>query len=106
MKRLQIVIGGILGLLLILTIVQSVVPKNYVPETPEEIEPCIGEPIFVDFDYTGGVNEPWSCQEQCTDDQPRYLFYTNSKATQCETPPGCNDYGEDRGIQCEPQLAS
>lgn len=106
MKRLQTAVVSILGILLILTIVQSVVPKQYVPEEPEEMEPCVGQPIFVDFEYNGMVNEPWSCEEQCNDHQPRYILYSNNRATQCETPPGCNDYGEDRGVTCEPQIAS
>lgn len=89
------------GVMLLIVVVQSVHPFSYVQPTPPVKEvPCIGDPIPVDFSYTGSVNDPWTCQVQCSDDKPRYVLYTNGKGTQCETPPGCNDYGEDHGITC------
>ncbi len=60
----------------------------------------------MDFPFIGTVNQPWSCQEQCNDDKPRYLLYSNGKATQCETPPGCNDTGEDSNVTCKPPVVS
>lgn len=102
MSTLERVIGGTLAVLLLVVAVQSIVPKTYVPrpKTPVVEVPCKGTPIKVDFAYTGTVNDPWTCQPQCSDDKPRYILYSNRKATQCETPPGCNDTGEDNGVTC------
>lgn len=108
MQRLQQTVIGILGLLLIIVIYKSVVPRAYVPEPEEPVieVACIGQPIRIDQPYVGTVVDPWTCQIQCNDDQPRYILYSNGKATQCETPPGCNDFGEDRGVTCVPLGAS
>jgi hypothetical protein len=102
MHTLERVIGGTLAVLLLVVAVQSVVPRTYVPREKEPVveTACKGTPIKVDFAYTGGVNDPWTCKVQCDDDQPRYILYSNGKATQCETPPGCNDTGEDSGVTC------
>jgi len=102
MHTLERVIGGTLIVLLLVVAVQSVVPKTYVPRDKEPVVevPCKGAPIKVDFAYTGTVNDPWTCQPQCQDDKARYVLYSNGKATQCETPPGCNDTGEDSGVTC------
>lgn len=108
MKSLHQAVLVVLGLILGIVVVESVIPRRYVPR-PEDIEPeveCIGQPIAVDFPYMGTIAEPWSCQEQCNDDAPRYILYSNGRATQCETPPGCNDYGEDRGMTCVPPGAA
>jgi hypothetical protein len=51
------------------------------------------------------VNSPYECKIQCDDDEPRYILYKNGKAAQCETPPGCLDYGEDHRITCAPPVA-
>ena len=72
------------------------------PSPPEEA--CTGEPITVTYAYSGTVAEPHACAPQCTDGKPRYILYVNGKATQCETPPGCNDWGEDHGITCTPSV--
>jgi len=103
-QRFQQIVIGILGLLLVIVILQSVVPQEYVstPQEPVQLGSCLGDPIEVDYAYTGTVADPWTCQVQCEDDVPRYILYTNGRATQCETPPGCNDYGEDHGITCQP----
>jgi hypothetical protein len=97
----------VLGLILVFVAAQAIVPKAYTPQPREITEEgqCIGEPIEVDFAYNGGVNEPWTCQVQCDDDEPRYILYSNGMATQCETPPGCNDTGEDTGVTCTPPAA-
>lgn len=95
---------GILGVLALIVIVQSLMPREYVsqPREPVVEKPCTGQAIQVAFPYTGSINDPWTCKEQCDDNKPRYILYSNGKATQCETPPGCNDIGEDRGITCTP----
>lgn len=102
MHSLERIIFSTLGVLLVIVAVQAVVPVTYVPRPkPPVVEvPCKGTPIKVDFAYTGGVNDPWTCKPQCDDDKPRYILYSNGKATQCETPPGCNDTGEDNGVTC------
>lgn len=99
----QRVIIGVLTVLLLVVAAETLIPRAYKPEPEEQIvqEPCEGEAIIVDFAYTGAINDPWTCQVQCQDDRPRYILYTNGKATQCETPPGCNDIGEDTGVTCE-----
>lgn len=83
----------------------AIIPPKPTPKALMQEVLCTGTPIFVNEPYLGGPIDPHSCLPQCDDDQPRYLIYTNGKATQCETPPGCNDYGEDRGITCKaPQM--
>lgn len=108
MDRQQQIVVSVLGLILVIVASQAILPERYVPEAQEEVaaEPCIGKPIPVDFPYMGNVAEPWSCKPQCEDGQPRFILYSNGKATQCETPPGCNDFGEDRGVTCEPPPVS
>lgn len=74
--------------------------------TPGDIavegDPCVGEPIVVDYVYDYRMLEPHVCKIQCSDTKQRYIQYTNGIATQCETPPGCNDWGEDRRVTCVP----
>ncbi|HLD63496.1 MAG TPA: hypothetical protein VI913_01225 [Candidatus Peribacteraceae bacterium] len=72
--------------------------------TPEQ--PCRGEPIFVEYDFEGGFLEPHACAIQCEDQQERFIYYRNGKATQCEKLPGCRDIGEDREITCTPPAMS
>jgi|GEM_PF-693868 len=71
-------------------------------QPPEPIQACIGEPIIVDYEYGGSMMDPWECEVQCKDGIQRYIYYTNGKATQCELLPGCLDWGEDKGILCDP----
>lgn len=69
-------------------------------------KPCKGTPISVDFPFEWTVSKPHSCAPQCADGKPRYILYSDGQATQCEDPPGCNDYGEDNGITCTPPGAA
>ena len=101
------IVGGILGLMLLVVVVQALLPGRQ-PPPPEPAPPaaaCVGEPIPVDYAFSGWL-EPHACAVQCDDDKPRYVLYSDGKATQCEAPPGCNDEGEDNGVLCEPVLTS
>lgn len=69
---------------------------------PKENQTCEGEPISVDYAYHGGMHSPHGCAVQCEDGKQRYLLYSNGKATQCQTVPGCLDWGEDQGVTCVP----
>lgn len=102
MQTFQRIIIGVLGVLLLVVVVQSILPENYEPEeqVPVTEAPCEGQPLNVDYAFEGGYLDPWACQPQCDDGIQRYVVYSNGKATQCETPPGCNDWGEDRGVTC------
>lgn len=103
----QRVIVGIFGLVLLVVGLQAVLPDRVPPLTEPEVKiPCRGEPIRVDFAYSGTINDPWTCKEQCDDDKPRYILYTNGKATQCGDPPSCFDAGEDSGTTCEPGVGA
>ncbi|GEM_PF-1346339 len=96
------------GFILVVTVASRLFPPVYRTPT-EDILPssaCIGAALNVDFPYLGTVNEPWTCQVQCTDGKPRYILYSNGKATQCQEPPGCNDTGEDTGVTCIPPQAA
>lgn len=109
MKLPEKILVGICGLILGIVIVQALFPAKYVSAPPPPATPvvaCVGTPIPVDFPFTGAVNEPWTCQVQCTDGKPRFILYSNGKGTQCETPPGCNDIGEDNNITCTPPTKS
>ena len=81
-----------------------VTPPPGPPRAP--VTPCVGEPIVVDYGFYGGYIDPHACKVQCTEGGTRYIQYNNGKATQCETPPGCNDWGEDNGVECAPVLES
>ena len=75
------------------------------PKVPEKAaqqlaDDCKGDPIFVDYPYNYTVAQPHACKPQCADDKLRYVVYSNGLGTQCEIPPGCNDYGEDQGVTC------
>lgn len=76
--------------------------QTYTPPAPESNQPCKGEPIKVNYSFRGSYIEPHACLPQCQDQIQRYILYANGKATQCEPLPGCNDWGEDNGIECEP----
>lgn len=75
------------------------IEKQY---APKENQPCIGEPLEVDYPYQGGMLDPHACSVQCEDEVQRYIVYTNGKATQCQILPGCLDWGEDQGVTCVP----
>jgi hypothetical protein len=105
--RLSSIVYGFCAFLILLLFVQWLLPPRMpVVGPPPATAQCEGEPIVVDFRYDGAINEPWTCRVQCDDKKPRYVLYTNGVATQCETPPGCNDYGEDNGITCTPPVAT
>lgn len=105
--RLSYAIGAVLGGILLITVLQAFLPEGpLAPIIPQQETTCQGDPIVVDYPFQGGFLEPHACAIQCTDDKQRYVLYSNGKATQCETPPGCNDYGEDRGETCEPPAKS
>lgn len=92
--------------MLCIVLVQAVTdPMPPTAPPPEPATACIGEPIVVSYEYSGW-SKPHECAVQCKDDRPRYIVYTDGRATQCETPPGCNDWGEDKGVTCVPSLTS
>lgn len=94
---------ALFGVIILLLLLQAMFPRQAKPFdiTATAEEDCEGEALSVPYEYTGGVVEPWSCQVQCQDQKLRYLVYTNGVATQCEPLPGCNDWGEDRGVTCK-----
>ncbi len=104
MSRLQQITVGVLGLVLTVTAVTRLFPPRYTSPARDILpaSACRGEPIVVDFPYLGTVNDPWTCRVQCEDNRPRYILYTNGRATQCQDPPGCYDTGEDTGVTCTP----
>lgn len=98
---------GFFGLVLGVLVYNAVKPER-LPEPPPgpPEQDCVGEPILVSYPYRGTVEEPHACLPQCQDGKRRYILYANGKATQCEDPPDCNDYGEDRGVICKPPASS
>lgn len=105
-KNVQNATGVVFGIIMVSLLWLSIrtPPMPDAPPPPKE-EACIGTSIVVDYAYENGVNSPYECDVQCEDDKPRYILYSNGKATQCETPPGCLDYGEDHRITCTPPAA-
>lgn len=100
------IIGGVCGIMLLIVVAQAVTePAVPVAPPPKPASECVGDPITVSYPYVGW-SKPHACAPQCKDDRPRYVLYSDGKATQCETPPGCNDWGEDKGVTCVPPLAS
>jgi hypothetical protein len=96
---------GLLTAVLVILAVQTArgpVQHGKVGDIAEDGDPCTGEPIAVDYPYDNRMLEPHACKIQCSDQKPRYILYKNHIATQCETPPGCNDWGEDRRVTCIP----
>jgi len=89
------------GLITVVVVAQAFAPER-IPVVKNTEKACIGEPIKVDYPYEGGYLDPHACKPQCGSDQRMYILYENGFATQCETPPGCNDWGEDNGITCKP----
>ncbi len=99
--RLPYYTGAVFGGILLVIVAQAFLPEGPLPlPIPKQETFCVGNPIVVDYDFGGSFMEPHACAVQCQDDKPRYILYKNGQATQCETPPGCNDYGEDRGETC------
>ncbi len=96
---------GVLTAMLVILAVQTArgpVTHGKAGDIAEEGDPCIGEAIIAQYSYDNRMLEPHECKVQCADNKPRYILYTNKMATQCETPPGCNDWGEDRRVTCVP----
>ncbi|MBI3332059.1 hypothetical protein HYZ99_03815 [Candidatus Peregrinibacteria bacterium] len=100
----QHIVLGFFGLIFLILLYQAIrIPKVPTEEREEVTEvDCIGEPIKVSFPYAFTISEPHTCKPQCADGRQRYILYTNGYGTQCETPPGCNDVGEDTGVTCRP----
>ena len=100
------VVGVVCALMLCVVVVQAVTdPAPPTAPPPEPETTCVGTPISVTYAYAGW-SKPHECAVQCEDDKPRYILYSDGRATQCETPPGCNDWGEDKGVTCVPQPVS
>lgn len=100
------IVGYVCGIMFVVVFAVAILPsRRPIPPPAPPIGPCIGEPIPVDYAYSGWL-QPHACAVQCEDDKPRYILYTDGSATQCQTPPGCNDEGEDRGIFCTPSFSS
>lgn len=101
---LQRFITGFFVFVFALVALQSIFPRGgrTVAKAPVAPGPCQGEAITVDFPYAGGTLDPWTCQVQCTDKKQHYILYADGQATQCESLPGCNDWGEDNGVTCTP----
>src|SRR3990167_9081500 len=94
---------GVLSAFLAILVIQTMRgPVNHgkAGDIDAEGEPCMGEPIVVDYAYDYKIMEPHACKPQCVDGKQRYIAYTNGLATQCEMLPGCNDVGEDRRVTC------
>ena len=81
MNTLERTVIGVLSVLLLIVVVQSIVPSRYVPQEkpPVTEKPCTGTPIKVDYAFEGGYLDPWACQEQCNDQKQHYVLYSNGK---------------------------
>ena len=95
----QKVVGGFCVVALLMLMHRAFLWEPNVPPPPPPKD-CTGEPIFVDYAYQGGNKDPHACKAQCGTSQKRFVLYTDNIGTQCEAPPGCNDWGEDNGITC------
>lgn len=102
MIRFRTVLTAFLVIIFAMVIVQAFTTKDAEEYKPKPDQPCVGEPLQVNYPYYGGSNDPHECQVQCDDQIQRYLVYTNGKATQCQILPGCLDWGEDQGVTCDP----
>lgn len=109
MKRLDPNIVAVCGMAVVLLFVAwqqtHPAPEPTITFEPSG-EPCRGEPIPVAYPYRGSPEDPHECKVQCDDNWPRYIFYSNGLGTQCDTPPSCNDRGEDDGVTCTPPTAT
>lgn len=98
---------GLMAVMLVVVLWQQIHPAQEPAVTFEDSgTPCVGDPIEVAYSFKGNPEGPWECQVQCSDNKPRYILYTNGIGTQCDTPPSCNDRGEDDGVTCEPPLVT
>ena len=79
--------------------------RTRTPNHPKDGDPCKGVPIEVGYEYDGALLGPHECVVQCDADEEMYVLYANGMATQCESLPGCSDWGEDHGIKCEPPMS-
>lgn len=94
--------AALIAVITAVLIVQGTVLADKASEyKPKENQPCDGEPLYVDYPFYGGMLDPHACAPQCEDNVQRYIVYTNGKATQCGSIPGCLDWGEDHGVTCE-----
>ena len=94
---------AVISIIFVVLLYEQVLEKNDGKSyKPQPGTTCRGDPIEVSYPYHGGMLQPHACKPQCKDDKQRYILYTNGKATQCQTPPGCLDWGEDQGVTCEP----
>ena len=86
----------------------GVMPQAAVETVWEDGDPCVGDPIDVDYTWPHPADEtdftnPWECSIQCEDGVQRYIRYVNDDiGTPCENIPGCLDWGEDNAITCIP----
>lgn len=96
-------IGTLVVMLLIVAMQSHLRPVIRPKLDPIQGEDCIGTPIKVDYSYAGVEASPHECKSQCTDGIIRYILYSDGQATQCETLPGCSDWGEDNGVTCHVQ---
>lgn len=101
-RRLASYTFGFCALLVTVLFVQTLFPPQVEPRSWEERTEgeCKGEPIHIAEPYEGAPVGPHTCIVQCQDGKQRYIVYGNGLATQCEEPPGCNDFGEDHGTVC------
>lgn len=88
---------------LLLVYDMSIAKRSTAVSKPKINQACIGTPIEVDYAYHGNMLAPHACAQQCNTNVQRYVLYTNGKATQCQTLPGCLDWGEDQGVTCIPK---
>lgn len=101
---LEKIVYGLAGIAVIIVAWQAVRPKTDPPAEIETVteEPCKGDSIVVNYPFGGAIASPHECKVQCIEGGIRYILYSNGSATQCETPPGCNDWGEDHNVTCIP----
>lgn len=107
MKNLEKSITGMCIAIVLIVAVQAFLPENYKtppPTPPAKMVDCRGAAIPLNQPYLGVPIEPWTCKIQCDDGKPRFILYSNGKATQCDTPPACFDSGEDNNIECKPPV--
>ncbi len=96
-------VTSVLTAIVVMTVTQALLLPTLTPAPkPKPGTACVGEPIVVEYSYAGGMMGPHECKVQCDTQKPRYILYTDNRATQCEPLPGCNDWGEDNGVECLP----
>jgi len=96
--------AGFLVVVLLVLLLQASRSEFIEPRPPPAPgQECEGQPIVVNYPYQGGLLAPHACRVQCEDNVQRYIVYTNDMATQCDKPPSCLDWGEDKGVTCKPK---